>query len=315
MSAAGLIFLFVAALLMVFAIVLQFVMPSLLLMCVLSVYKHDRTIPKAMPRLYRWAMYGWLLGLTLIIIINSSQVEILFSATFLGAFIFAVTHLDALELRAKLGVWRSIPILHALLLAVIAMLVMLATSMPLLVALHAVERYAPEGVWSGKALALLVCNGTAIVSLVPGYMYLNARTWRTGIFRPLKLGLLGAFLLSYIVLACAAFFVPISSAVLQLANVYSNELQTFQIIQPNLVGVFSEAGLSVHQDEKMVYVSAYVRYGFGGTRLLCRAQFRPETISDDAIKVARKNKLPDPGVVAGSGCVPTSAGEVRPFKV
>lgn len=113
----------------------------------------------------------------------------------------------------------------------------------------------------------------------------------------------------------AALVLPISPTILRLAGVYSNEQQTFEVLQPNLAGALSAAGLSVRQDEKLILVSGYVRYDFGGTRLLCSKPFDPVSVSDDAIKVARNKKAPDPGIAAGSGCVQTLSTELRPLRM
>jgi hypothetical protein len=67
MSVSGLVFLFVAALLLAFAVLLQFVVPSVLLICTVSGYAQDRFMPKYVANIYRWALVGWLVGVSLII--------------------------------------------------------------------------------------------------------------------------------------------------------------------------------------------------------------------------------------------------------
>ncbi|HEX7908262.1 MAG TPA: hypothetical protein VF534_09270 [Paraburkholderia sp.] len=314
MSGSGLIFLFAAAMLLAFAAVLQFVAPSLMLIGTLSHYRHDRTIPKAVPQLYRWAMGGWLLGLGIVIGFDSSQAWIVCALAFLGAFIFAVVRSDALGLQKKPGAWRLTTAFYAFCFAAVAMLTMCITSAPLLITLHVTARYV-DGGWFENLLGFVVCLGTTVVSLLPGYMYLNARTWNPGIYRPIKLALLGSFFSCYIVITGAALFLPISATILRLAGVYSNEQQTFEVLQPNLAPALSAVGLSVSQDEKLTLVSGYVRYDFGGTRLLCRKPFDLASVSDGAVKAARKKKAPDPGIVAGSGCVQASSSELRPMRI
>lgn len=313
MTGSGLIFLFVAAMLMVFGIVLQFASPSLLMIGTVSYYGNDRTVPKAVPRLYRWAMGGWFVGLTLIIALDTSRTWIVGIAPFAVAAVYALTHQKALELDVRPGAWRYTRAFHALFLAGAATLTMFGTSMPLLLTLDAAQRYAAGGI-SETVIGVLVCVGTSVVSLLPGYMYLNARTWSVGIYRPFKLAMLGGFFLSYIVLAGAAFSIPVASTVLRIAGVYSNEKQTYEVSQPNVVNVLSAAGMPVVRDKGVTSVTAYLRYGFGGTRLLCRSEFSPAALTDEAIKAALEKKQPDPRGVAGSGCVSVSTTEVRLFR-
>lgn len=189
MSGSGLIFLFAAATLFAFAATLQFVAPSLMLIGTLSQYRHDSTIPKAVPQLYRWAMCGWLLGLGIVIGFDFGQAWVVCALAFLGAFIFALVRRDALGLQAKPGTRRLTPVFYAFCFAAFAMLTMCATAAPLLITLHVTAPYV-DGGWFEKVIGFAVCLGTTVVSLLPGYMYLNARTWHPGIYRPIKLAVL-----------------------------------------------------------------------------------------------------------------------------
>jgi hypothetical protein len=146
-------------------------------------------------------------------------------------------------------------------------------------------------------------------------MYLNARTWNVGVYRPLKLGLLGAFFSSYVVLAIAAFSLPVSTTVLRLAGIYSNEIQTFAVLQQSLADASTTVGLTVRQVHNTTLVDAYVRYGFGGIRLLCRSPLNPLAVSEEAIKDAKRKKAQDPTIIQGSGCVEASPGELRPLRI
>lgn len=310
MTGAGLIYLFVAATLLAFAAVLQFALPSVMLIGTLSFYRLDRTIPKAVPRLYHWAMGGWLLGFAIIIGFDSSQAWILYALAFFSSSIFALVRRDDLGLRAKPGVWRHVSVLYSLFFAFVAMATMCMTSVPLLLVLHITARYVDGGFWE-KLAGIGVCLVTTAISLLPGYMYMNARTWKVGVYQPAKLALLGAFFLSYIVLAGAMMFLSVSTTVLRLAGIYSNEMQTFEVLQPTLGGAANAAGLSVTDDGKLTLLRGYVRYDFGGTRLLCRTPFDPAMVTIDAIRFARKHKMPDPGRLAGAGCVQASSMELR----
>lgn len=313
-SSAGLIFLIVAAMLIAFAVLLQFIVPSMLLIGTMWYYRQDSTIPKTVPRLYRWATCGWLAGFAIVIALDSSKIWIIFASAFVPALTYALIQRKTLGAQVEPGASRHGAWIYAFGLALSALATMTATSIPLLVALNAAAQYV-GGSWQEKLLGFFVCLGTTFASLLPGYMYLNARTWNAGLYRPLKLALLGVFFLSYIVFSIAAFFTPVSSTVLRLTGVYSNEPQSFQVLQPSLAAALAAAELPMQEDKKMTVVTGYVRYGFGGVRLLCRQPFDPALVSDDAIKVARKNKALDPTIIAGTACVLASSQELRPLRI
>jgi hypothetical protein len=314
MSGSGLIFLFIAAMLIAVAVLLQFIAPSLLLIGVMWNYRQENTLPKAIPRLFRWATAGWLAGFALVVELDPSQVWIMFAMAFVAALACGIYSRKTLDAAAKTEGKLPLSIAHATGLALAAVFALTATSMPLLITLHIAARYAKGG-WLETLLVFVVCVGTTAVSLLPGYMYLNACTWRPGFYQPLKLALLGGGLLSYIVVSGAAVFVPVSSTVMRLAGIYSNEPQSFQILQPSLTAALDAAGVPIQKGEQANIVTGYVRYDFGGIRLVCRQPFDAALVSVDAIKLARKKKSPDPTVLAGSSCVQATSSELRPLRM
>lgn len=314
MSGSGLIFLFVAALLIAFTVVLQFAVPSLFLIGTVSYYGYERTVPKIVPKIYKWSLGGWVIGLGLVITFDLSQAWVILLPAFLLASCVAIQNRDQFGFSVHARGWRQRPLACALLLSAVAAITMASSAFPLIIAINVAERLINAGAWA-KVLAFCVCAGSSVVSFVPGFIYLDTRTWSVGVYQPLKLASLGAFFLSYVVLMIAAFSTPVSLTVLRLAGVYSNEPQTFQIIQPNLIGVLGAAGLEVRQEEKFAFVGAYVRYAFGGMRLLCKEKYEMapiEALSEDAED--RKNNA-ILGAIAGSHCVSVGQGEVRPFKM
>ncbi|WP_186258228.1 hypothetical protein [Burkholderia gladioli] len=314
MSGSGLVFLFIAATLMAVAILLQFSAPSLLLISTMWNYRQERTLPKAVPRLFLCATTGWLAGFIIVVELDTSQVWIMFVMAFLTAFVFGIYNRTSLDIPQKKDTKFPTYAVHAGGLALAAILALTATTIPLLITLRIAERYS-DGGWRDMLLVFAVFIGTMAVSLLPAIMYLNARTSRSGFYQPLKLASLGAFLLSYIVVSGAALFLPVSPTVMRLAGIYSNERQSFQILQPSLVAALDAAGVSIQKREQTNIATGYVRYGFGGIRLLCRQPFNPSLVSVDAIKSAKKNKAPDPTILAGSGCVQAMISELRPLRM
>lgn len=313
MTGSGLIFLFVAALLLAFAVLLQFVAPSLVMNGAASYYDKGRLVPKAVPRLYLCAMGGWVVGWAIAIASDIDRTWLALALPFVLALSYAVVRRKDLEFDVRPGAWQYAWTFHALLLAAVATLTMWATSAPLLLGIDVVEPYA-KGALTETVVGILLCIGTSIVSLLPGFMYLHARTRGVGNHRAMKYGLFGGFLTAYAVLTGVSLFVPVASTVLRIAGVYSNERQNYQLREPKLAGELSAVGLPVKLENGVASVSAYLRYGFGGSRLLCRDKLLPSALDDSAIQEALRKKQPDPRAEAGSGCVVVASSELRPFK-
>jgi hypothetical protein len=314
MAVSGLVFLFVATLLLAFAVLLQFVAPSVLLICTVSGYAQDRLMPKYVANIYRWALVGWLIGVSLIIWWDSSNgkwmalaLPIVTSLIYLLVYTWKEPNLlrgwPSLAWFMKNAGW-----------SLTATFTVAATSLPLIIGLQ-IAGHVPdiEEGWQ-TWVAMGVCIGISAISLVPGFMYLGARTSSMGAYRPMKFAIGGVVFISYVVISGVAFFAPVSSTVLRLSGIYSNELRTFQVREPTLTSAFAAVGLNVTKKEDLTLVRAYLRYGFGGYKLLCAAPFNPAAVSQEAVKKARLDKKPDPGIVGGSHCAPAYPNEVREIR-
>lgn len=316
-AASGLVFLFVAAFLLAFAVLAQFAAPSLILIATVSGSPYqDQVIPKYVANIYYAALAGWFLGVSIVIFRNSSNGNWIALALPIATSLFVLLmHMrktfQSLPRGKNLFFWLGKNAWWSL----TAAFAMGTTSLPLVIGLKIAGHVPNIEDWQAWA-AILICVGISIVSLIPGLMYLGIRTASTSAYRAMKFAFGGAIFTSYIVISSIAFFAPISSTVLRLSGIYNNDLQTFQVREPTLTAAFSAVGLPITITNKpdLTLVQARLRYGFGGVKLLCKEKFDPAAISPDLRKKAHLEKKPDPGFIAGSHCVPTYANEVREIR-
>lgn len=316
MTTSGLVFLFTAALGLMFAVLLQFTLPSIILICTTSVCAKEQFIRDHVLLIHRWALLGWLCGILIVSFITKKNfLWLTIAFSFSTALFYSVYHqykgkifllnLSLINCFMKNTIW-----------SILATLAMASTSVPLLIGLKN-AKYVPnihDG-WQTEVLIIICIFFITIISLLPGFIYLNARTSITESYRPIKFAIVGAFISSYTVIMVIAFFVPISFKVLELSGIYNNDLRTYQVRESKLMPVLSRIGLITPTNTPdLTLVRAYLRYGFGGYKLLCRDRFDPDTLSQESIKKAEVDKKPDPGFTAGNHCAPVHSGEIREIK-
>jgi hypothetical protein len=145
-------------------------------------------------------------------------------------------------------------------------------------------------------------------------MYIQSRVARSDILKSFKIACYGTIFSSYLVITLVFAFMPVSSKVLEATGIYSNEKATFQVLKKDLIGVFRNVGLPVEDANGISVVTGYIRFNFGGVKLLCKAPFDPAIANAEARRKAVQDKRQDPALVAGDHCVPIQKGEVRKFR-
>lgn len=324
MTVAGLAFLFLAALLLAFAILLQFAIPSLALIGIVSLHDAKKVVSQEIASSFRWSMLGWIVAFVVSMFYDKGLGIILLIALSVPVSVFFIRSLlKYKELKKdpkKIGLHMA-----NLVWVAGAMLPMIATSFPLLIGFEVARKIPDIERWESLGV-IVICIIISIVSLLPGFVYLNFRTTTTDRKSATKGAVITGFGMSYVILMAAAFFAPVSSKVLGFAGIYSNELRTFQVREPSLSSSLKTAGFTLQtSSEKSVsldpqrpaeltFVDAYVRYGFGGIKLLCTKPFDPATATAELVKEARKANKPDPGMLGGKGCTSATNAEVREVK-
>jgi predicted RNase H-like HicB family nuclease len=309
MTLSGLTFLFIAALLLVIVVLLQFVVPSVFLIGTVTFHPQDKIIHKYIANIFRAALAGWVLSMGYVIWADSSNILLAVVIPFIASIMylsryFWVQRKEAPTVKQSNAMWSGLGWSAA------ATFVMLTTSIPLVIILKIASHLSIDKLWQ-TAIAIAICAGVAILSLAPGFIYLNMRTSSTSIYRPAKFAVGSIFFIFYVVAMGIAVVAPVSSTVLRFSGIYNNEPRTYQVREPSLAPAFEAVGFKLDKSPELTLVHAYLRYGFGGYKLLCADSFDPSSISVEAIKKARAENKPDPGIVAGSHCVSVSLNEVR----
>ncbi|BEV14267.1 hypothetical protein HBDW_10550 [Herbaspirillum sp. DW155] len=322
MTVAGLAFLFLAALLLAFAILLQFAIPSLALIGIVSLHDAKKVISQEIASSFRWSMLGWIVAFFVSMFYDKGLAITLLIALSVPMSVFFIRillkHKELKKDPKKIG-----PHMTNLVWMAGAMLPMLATSFPLLIGFEVARKIPDIERWESLGI-VVIC--IIIISLLPGFVYLNLRTITTDRKSATKGAVIAGFGMSYVILMAAAFFAPVSSKVLGFSGIYSNELWTFQVREPSLSSALKTAGFTLQtssekdvsldpqRPSELTFVEAYVRYGFGGIKLLCTKPFDPATATAELVKEARKANKPDPGMLGGQGCTSATNAEVREVK-
>lgn len=313
-STTGLFSLVIAAVMLAFLTMWTSVAPSAVMIVTASHYGLTRTVPPHLPRMFGVALAAWILSFVALIALGDRLpffVPLL--VPLLAATVFGVVYIDKLELGLTRPGRHPLALLAVLALAAMVTFSVLITALPMMLSFEVASRYSDLSVME-EYLAVALCIGVAIVGVVPGFMYLMGRTRHAGDGEPLKMAFYGSAFVAYVVFAMAAFFAPMTNIILQGVGIMSRTPMTFQILDKELIPVFREAGLLVQQTETLDMVTAHLRYGFAGTKLLCKNDYDPLKSTRKAIQEARERKTLHPDLVGGLQCVPVPSDDLREFK-
>ncbi|MBJ7314320.1 hypothetical protein ACFOLJ_14475 [Rugamonas sp. CCM 8940] len=313
MSGTGLIFFALAAIVMTISTIGFFVLPSIVMMGTVYLSGYKERVPKAVIVLYMTIWISWVATIFITALFDMSQPELVLFVPIVLATIYGLFRLEQLEIRRE----GEASLLKAggkvLILTFLAMLSIGCSILPILLSLQVVTQFHDMAEWL-QWFVLGACLVFSGISLFPGFLYLATRTSHIGLLKPIKYAFGGMLVVAYLVMNIAALLDPVSSMILRGVGIYSDEPVSFQLVQPELKNVLSASGLDVKQGSGMTFVTAYVRFNFAGTRLLCRDKFDPASASATARELARKTKQLDPGKIGGLHCAPVNASEIREFR-
>lgn len=311
MSGSGLIFLVLAGIIFVFSAIFLFVVPSLLIVCTAHYFDLDKEIPKEAAQLYLIMLLAWF-GILFVAFLVESPLPpwVMFGIPVLIGMPYVWAKRDKLDIDGSGTVWTlwsywKVPGLPAM-----ATFAISGTAFPILLALKIGGQF--KGLSNlEEVFVIAMCLLVTLIGTIPGLVYLNMRTSHTGNQRPLKMAFGAVFFVSYVILSAAAFLPPVRSNFLKGAGVYSDSLTSFQVVNKELEFALTAAGMKVTPVDESRTVEAYVRYRFGGVKLLCRDSFDPAAAVPEVESKAGKPTVTK--IVAGMGCVPTTAGDVREY--
>jgi len=344
-SIPGLVTLLAAALLLLFALFLQFCLPSLLLMPAAAQLDTSKTAEKIELRhlavLNLLPALAWTLIFAIVSwnIANAGYLAVV--GSFLGALAAAV--LAALMMRKRFvpedtkGRWKILMRLFAV--AAFPILGSFASSSSLIAAIWVVE-YQPFST-SSPVVVLIICCLISVVGLVPGVIYLDSHASNQSMSKTMVNTIAAAAGVGYFVVSSALFFAPVGSATLHMAGVTELSRKVYQVLKPELVYAMRAVHLPVYEVKRnaksseppVFFVDAYLRFNFGGIKLLCATPYDPNLIAHQAALNAAKmsttaagasstNAVDTPNVNAGEAqlrleagnwCLPVKTEDLKPI--
>jgi hypothetical protein len=117
-------------------------------------------------------------------------------------------------------------------------------------------------------------------------------------------------------------FVPTSSVVLTATGIYDKDFRLFEVQMPDVVYAMGAVGIPFYDthgipkpgESPIRFAAAYVRYNFGGVKLLCGDGFDMASVTQDEINAAHRGGRSDPYRLAGNGCVPVKSDDLIPIR-
>jgi hypothetical protein len=308
LSISSLLSLVLATFILTVCFLALFLAPSFMMITTVQELHRNGLIQREVIRLYAGGVIGWLIGMLLI-----WQSANLWWSLFVVPCVI-VTFLGLANGRQR---WRGSnfadklkQIVKILVVAVCATFTVAFTALPLPFVMRFVlnnpGQYSPSAQYLLFAASLIV----TMIGLLPGYVYLATITSPTSPAapaRPLKPTLVAAGFISFMMMFAFFLFAPVSSFVLASTAVYSNELASFQVLNPDLFKLMKSTGLKTSDEDNLSVVQAYVRYNFGGVELLCASAYSPRKSGE----LKEKGEDPHP---PGLDCVRTQSSELRRFR-
>lgn len=308
-SSSGLIFLVLAAIIFGLVTLLGFVLPSMFIVWTAHFYDLNHPIPKPALHLYAYALLTWF-GILLVDIIFQTSMPpwLLFAFPVVVGMVFVAYKRSELAISGVGTRWTLRDYWKVPALAVLAALAVSVTTFPILIALNIGSQF-KELSLAEEWLVVAMCFLVSLIGTIPGFIYLKLRTVHSGNQRPLKVAFAGVFLVLYMLVSALAFVPNVRSNFLRGAGVYSNDQTSFQILNKDLSFALTRAGMSVTKDAEQKSVEAYVRYHFGGIKLLCRDPYEPLSTAHPPAKPAKTAGRN----VTAIGCVRTVPDDLREY--
>ena len=314
MSVPGLLFLVLAAVLFSFLAMVLTLLPSIAMVYFTHLfYGADRMLPKDVLPMFGWPLLAWLGIFSLFSFLPDSTEWYALFVVLLAALLLGVGRANDLRRVPGPSAWSWRLAGRIVGLSVASSAAVLMTFVPLLLPFKVVTEFGQLRRWE-EGLLFGACLAIACFGTLPGFVYLRKWTRVRGSREPLKMAFAGALMVAMVLLYLALFLTPVRSVFLKGVGVYSNEVARYQVLDNKLFLALKAAGLKTDAGDGSQWVTAYTRYNFGATKLLCHAPFEAARVATHDREKARKGKSVSPEIRAGYQCVPAKAGEVREFK-
>lgn len=306
MTVTGLTFLVLAAVALSAISLFILSTPSILMGITLSYFDKNQKIKKEVSTIYWIALSSWLL------VINASPYM---DETYAWIFILPImtTSLYGYVKSDKLE--NSTPTIHtrkwkiANTLAVIAMsnFAIFGIIFPIFFFDGIMSHYAANSgdETSNKTITLLLIP---LATLAPGLMYLILRKINTGTHNLFKVLVTTSVMFIYSTFFLVLTFTPASKILLESTEIYNNNKKKFQILKPELKEIIKHTNIETKSDGELSTISAYIRYSFAGTKLICNEPLEFIDFSNSTSK--KRNKIDKSSTL---NCVATVPGDLREF--
>lgn len=171
-------------------------------------------------------------------------------------------------------------------------------------------------------VAFLACCLVSPVGLFPGVAYMHSQLRDRTLGQTVLAASGVAVALGCAIVGSALYFGPVTSAVLALAGVYDSRPHVYQVLRPELSFAMRAAHLPVNEvrgtggpgRQPVSFVGAYLRYNFGGVKLLCLERYNPDLVTQIDVDAASKVGKRDPRLSAGDWCLPVKSDDLKPVR-
>lgn len=202
----------------------------------------------------------------------------------------------------------------------------IATASPLFVAISIVEFQPVNDPLVTPVL--LACALAATLGLVPGIAFLDMVAGGHETRRSIVAAFWASLGTAYLLIVATLNLAPASSIVLYTAGVYELRPHIYEVSKPDVVMSMYAAHVPAYpvmqKKEKPAsfFVQAYLRYNFGGVKLLCGQQYDPRAVEIYAAKLKEqgqsgsRTRIGNDAVIevrwkGGAWCVPVESDEAR----
>lgn len=307
MTGTGLIFLILAALAL--SVISLFILstPSMLMGITLSYFDKKQKISKEVFRIYLISLTSWMAAINASPFLDEIHIWIFFIPIIFTS-LYAYSKSEKLENSALPTNTRRWKIINTC--AVIAMsnLAMFGVIFPITFFAGVMSHYSanPDNELLNNTIVLLLIP---LTTLAPGLMYLTLRKTNTGTHNPLKVLTSVSIMLIYLTFFLTLTFTPASKILLESTEIYSNNKREFQVMQQELKEIIKHTNIEKKSDGDLITISAYVRYSFAGTKLICNEPLEFTDFSNSAQK--KQNNIKKSATLS---CIATAASDLREFR-
>jgi len=191
----------------------------------------------------------------------------------------------------------------------------LSTTIPLLVFSWILREITVDS----PVVFMFVGFGAGMIGVIPGLFYIAARNNGRESRKVWISAGLGLGFVCYVAMALATFFSPFTSRVLYLSGIYDSRPHVYQLLNETLLPSVKAAAIptsstSMHVsglETNATFIGAYLRFNFGGIKLLCRTGYDPDQHVGAAKAATGRSEGRDARHAFGDWCLPVKAEEVR----